>query len=190
MNCLSCTSKSCRKTVSCGAESFGLAESLENYHRPENQQVIRAAARLVDGGRAGTLSRIQEIVEFARDMEYRNIGIAYCYGMEDTALAVREIFTSQGLKATGVSCTVGGLRQDQVNTDSSLPGVSCSPLNQAAQLNAQKAELAVVIGLCMGHDILFNREFDGDITTLVVKDRTNEHNPMQGITKSSPKASS
>jgi uncharacterized metal-binding protein len=63
-------------------------------------------------------------------------------------------------------------------------------LNQAAQLNAQKAELAVVIGLCMGHDILFNREFDGDITTLVVKDRTNGHNPMQGITKSSPKASS
>ncbi len=189
MNCLSCKPKSCRKTVSCGAESFGLAESLENYHRPENQKVIGAAARLVDGGRAGTLSRIQEIVNFARDMEYRNIGIAYCYGMEDTALAVRDIFTSQGLKATGVSCTVGGLRQDQINTESSLPGVSCSPLNQAAQLNAQKADLAVVIGLCMGHDILFNREFDGDITTLVVKDRPHGHNPLRGITGFSPKAS-
>lgn len=190
MNCLSCKSKSCRRTDSCGAESFGLAESLENYHRPENQKVIGAAARLVDGGRAGTLSRIQEIVEFARDMGYHNIGIAYCYGMEDTALAVRDIFISRGLKTTGVSCTVGGLRQDQVNTESSLPGVSCSPLNQAAQLHAQNVDLAVVIGLCLGHDILFNREFDGDITTLVVKDRTNGHNPMQGITSFSPETSS
>lgn len=155
--------------------------ALARYHEDENQQVIQTAAHLVDGGRAGTLSRMQEIVEFAKEMEYRNIGIAYCYGMEQLAQQVRDILVSEGLHAFGVSCTVGAFSQDAVNLESTIAGTSCSPLNQAAQLKAQKADLAIVVGLCMGHDILFNREFDGDVTTLVVKDRTNNHTPVKGI---------
>lgn len=154
---------------------------LDAYHEMETQRVIEAAAKLVDGGRAGTLSRIQELVEFSRTMGYEKIGIAYCYGMEEIASTVRNIFRSEGLDAFGVSCTVGALRQDQVNLQSNLPGVSCSPLNQAAQLREQGARLAVVIGLCVGHDILFNRAFPGDLTTLVVKDRSHAHDPVAGI---------
>lgn len=160
-----------------------MEDRLAAYLEPRNQAVIQASAQLVDGGRAGTLSRMEEILEFSRTMGYRKIGIAYCYGMEETAMAVRDILRANGLPAFGVSCTVGGLRQDQVNRQSHLSGVSCSPLNQAAQLNAQHAELAIVIGLCMGHDILFNREFAGDVTTLVVKDRPNHHEPLAGIAK-------
>ncbi len=119
-------------------------------------------------------------------MGYSRIGLAYCYGMESTASAVQEIFRSEGLRSVGISCTVGALSQEKVNTESSLPGVSCSPISQAAQLNAEDADLAVVIGLCMGHDILFNREFKGDITTLVVKDRPNSHRPLEGIRNYSP----
>lgn len=181
MNCLACSMKSCRKTISCGAESFDIDTALDRYHENNNQQVIQKAAHLVDGGRAGSLSRMQEIVEFAKEMKYQNIGIAYCYGMERLAQQVRSILVSEGLHAFGVSCTVGAFSQDAVNVQSTLTGVSCSPLNQAAQLKAQKADLAIVIGLCMGHDILFNREFDGDVTTLVVKDRTNNHAPVEGI---------
>jgi uncharacterized metal-binding protein len=181
MNCLACKTKSCRKAISCGAESFDLDSALQRYHEPENQRVIQTGAHLVDGGRAGSLSRMQEIVEFVKEMQYTKIGLAYCYGMETLAEQVRQILASEGIAVIGVSCTVGAFRQNEVNEESSLPGVSCSPLNQAAQLNAQGVDLAIVIGLCMGHDVLFNRQFAGDVTTLVVKDRVYDHAPVKGI---------
>ena len=114
-------------------------------------------------------------------MGYRKVGLAYCWGMVALAETVREIFAANGIRAVGISCTSGGFSQQEVNEQSSLPGVSCNPLSQAAQLNAEGVDLAVVIGLCMGHDILFNREFSGDVTTLLVKDRPNSHNPLAGI---------
>lgn len=181
MNCLACQTKSCRSTVSCGAESFDMDTQLGLYHHQDTQKIIQAAAHLVDGDRAGTLSRIREIIEFAKEMRYRKIGLAYCFGMEHLAQQVRDILGSEGLPATGVSCTVGGLGQNAINQESTLAGVSCSPLNQAAQLNAQGVDLAIVMGLCMGHDILFNRHFEGDVTTLVVKDRPFGHEPVKGI---------
>ncbi|MCK5157115.1 MAG: DUF1847 domain-containing protein [Spirochaetales bacterium] len=181
MNCLTCKAKSCCGAVSCGAEKFDLDEQLSVYHEKDTQQIVQAAAKLVDNGRAGTLSRIEELVEFAQLMNYQKIGLAYCYGMEGIAETVRDIFSAKGLKTIGVCCTVGGVRQNEINKESTLPGVSCSPLNQAAQLNQENVDLAVVIGLCMGHDILFHREFTGDVTTLIVKDRPNNHAPMKGI---------
>jgi len=36
-----------------------------------------------------------------------------------------------------------------------------------------------MIGLCMGHDILFQREVKADCTTLVVKDRVHNHAPLK-----------
>ncbi|NQT57913.1 MAG: DUF1847 domain-containing protein [Bacteroidetes bacterium] len=181
MNCIACKTKSCRGNISCGAEKFDLDINMDAYHKEDSQKIVQAAAILVDDGRAGTLSRIEELVEFARLMNYQRIGLAYCYGMESTASAVRDIFTANGLKTVGVSCTVGGFSQSEINENSTLTGVSCNPLNQAAQLNQEKVDLAVVIGLCLGHDILFNREFKSDITTLIVKDRPNEHAPFVGI---------
>lgn len=181
MNCLACKSKSCRSTLSCGAEKFELSSSLNLYHEGENQEIIQKAAHLVDGGHAGTLSRVEELISFSLEMGYEKIGLAYCYGMEDLANEVRELFQNDGIKTIGVSCTVGGFSQDAVNEESELPGVSCNPLNQAAQLNKEGVDLAVVTGLCMGHDILFNREFKGDSTTLVVKDRPFHHAPVEGI---------
>ena len=183
MNCLACKAKSCRGNSSCGAEKFDLDTNMDAYHEENSQQIVQAAAVLVDGGRAGTLSRVEELVEFAHLMKYQRIGLAYCYGMESTASEVRDIFTANGLKTVGISCTVGGFSQKEINENSSLPGVSCNPLNQAAQLNQENVDLAVVIGLCLGHDILFNREFKGDVTTLIVKDRPNGHAPMAGIQK-------
>ena len=37
------------------------------------------------------------------------------------------------------------------------------------------------MGLCLGHDILFQRELKTDSTTLLVKDRSNGHRPLDAI---------
>ena len=137
----------------------------------------------MDNGKAGNLSRIEELLEFAGEMNYKKVGLAYCYGMEPLAMDIRSLFLKRAIPCTGISCTCGAIPQKVVNPESTLEGVSCNPLGQAGQLMLDGVDLAVVVGLCMGHDILFQREFNRDQTTLVVKDRVFNHCPVQGIEK-------
>lgn len=66
-----------------------------------NQKVIQAAAELVDHGRAGTLSRLEETIEFAKLMDYKRIGLAYCYGKEGEAKAMAYVWaTTSSSRAT------------------------------------------------------------------------------------------
>jgi uncharacterized metal-binding protein len=182
MNCTTCDDKVCRKQqLSCDRESFDKTEVIDLYQEFSNSEIIKASAELVDGGRAGTLSRMEEIVEFANLMNYKSLGLAYCYGMEQHAKAIETILTNKGFVVSAVSCSVGGLKQSEVNTSSCIHKVSCNPLGQAEQLNAENVDLTLVIGICMGHDILLNRTLNMDSTTLVVKDRKFKHAPLLGI---------
>jgi uncharacterized metal-binding protein len=39
-------------------------------------------------------------------------------------------------------------------------------------------EMNIIMGLCVGHDMLFNKYSEAPVTTLVVKDRVTGHNPV------------
>ncbi|NNM67366.1 MAG: DUF1847 domain-containing protein [Spirochaetales bacterium] len=143
--------------------------------------MLRSAAALVDGGRAGTLSRLEEVLEFAQSQGYKKLGLAYCWGLEDLAISLLKIIKTRGLSATAVSCTVGAEPQSALNSASKRSGVACNPIGQAHQLHAEGVDFAVQVGLCLGHDVLFTREFQGDQTTLIVKDRKFAHNPLLGV---------
>jgi len=149
------------------------------YMEDENAIVVQEAAKLVDNGRAGTLSRFQEIIEFAKGMNYKNIGFAYCYGMEVLAAQISDALRSEGLKVSAVSCTVGGVSQNEINSESCIHNVSCNPIGQAAQLNNDNVDLVLSMGLCLGHDILFNKYIDAPHSVLAVKDRVHEHSPLK-----------
>ena len=45
-------------------------------------------------------------------------------------------------------------------------------------LNRAETDLNIIVGLCVGHDILFTKYSDAPVTTLVVKDRVAGHNPV------------
>ena len=180
MDCTNCSfDKQCKITESCQATSFNREEVIEKYQK--EAAIVHAAASLVDHGRAGTLSRLQEIIAFAKEMKYKRIGLAYCYGMEKQSKHLAEIMRGNGLNVRSVSCTVGGLPQNEVNPASSVCKFSCNPIGQAQQMNNENIDLAVIVGLCMGHDILFQREVNADCTTLVVKDRGHNHAPLQEL---------
>ena len=51
------------------------------------------------------------------------------------------------------------------------------------QLNAEKVDLVLIMGICLGHDILLQRNLQADSTTLLVKDRVFRHNPLLGLEK-------
>lgn len=182
MNCTSCEDKVCTKQqTSCDRESFMKSEIIEQYQDASHSEIVKAAAELVDNGKAGTLSRIEEIIEYAKLMKYEKIGIAYCYGMEQYAKAIETLLTDEWFDVSAISCSVGGLKQSEVNNSSCIHKVSCNPLGQAEQLNAEKVDLTLVVGICLGHDILLNRTLNMDFTTLVVKDRKFNHAPLQGL---------
>lgn len=42
----------------------------------------------------------------------------------------------------------------------------------------------IAVGLCVGHDMLFNKYSQAPVTTLVVKDRVNSHNPLKALRES------
>lgn len=182
MNCTTCPfDKQCRKTETCQATLFDREEVIQKYSA--ETEIVRAAASLVDHGRAGTLSRLQETIEFARQMKYKRIGLAYCYGMEKEVQQIAEIIRTSELNVRAVSCTVGGIPQNSVNPESEYCSVSCNPIGQAAQLNRENVDFVLMIGLCLGHDILFQREIKADFSSLVVKDRVHKHAPLKELTK-------
>jgi len=48
-------------------------------------------------------------------------------------------------------------------------------------LNEKETDLNIVIGLCLGHDVLFAQYSKSPVITLVVKDRVLAHNPLGAI---------
>ncbi len=184
MNCVLCSNKNCRSLKECKAFKADAEEVLAIYHKAENQEIVQAAATLVDNGRAGTLSRLNEILEFIRIKRYKKVGVAYCYGMEkDAGLFISVLSASIGIKVFGISCTAGSMGQEEVNETSCIHNVSCNPVAQALQLKFEGAEFVITMGLCLGHDILFNKYIDTDTTTFIVKDRVNNHNPILELKK-------
>ncbi len=179
MDCTKCSTKGCRVATPCQDHS---GEYLDRYQTPEIQVVTQSASALIDNGRAGTLSRLQEIIEYMKLRGYAKIGCAYCYGMEKDAAQLRKILAAEGFQPHMVSCTVDQVLEKQLDPNKTKNTVSCNPLGQAQQLNRLGVEFTLLMGLCLGHDILLQKNLVMDFTTFVVKDRVYSHQPMQALT--------
>ena len=134
-----------------------------------------------------TKTRIQETYEFARKMGYRRLGVAFCAGLHDEARTLVGILEAQGFEVVSVMCKVGatpkeaiGLREDQKVRVGQFEAM-CSPIAQAAVLNAEKTEFNIMVGLCVGHDSLFLKYADALCTVLVTKDRVLGHAPAAAL---------
>lgn len=178
MDCTKCTLKGCRKSEPCLDRSD---EYLSDYSIQESQLYTKAASKLIDNGRAGTLTRLEEIIEYSKSLGYTSIGVAYCYGLEKEAILLREYLEQESFKPVMVSCTVDGIMESQIDTSKVNQTISCNPLGQANILNSSGVQFTILMGLCLGHDILFQKNLKMDFNTFIVKDRVTNHNPLLGI---------
>ena len=131
--------------------------------------------------------RLQEIIEFARKMEFKRLGIVFCDGLRREAGAVARVLKKQGFEVVSAVCKVGGvpkeeigLRDDQkieIGTEETM----CNPLAQAELMNRSQTEFNILIGLCVGHDSLFFKHAKAYTTVLAAKDRVTGHNPLAAI---------
>lgn len=188
LSCVDCGTQNCKykdRTYPEFCQTTGLDEAdwqwaVERYNEADNHRVMVASAEVEYEGYC-RLTRVEEIMTFARKMGYRRIGIANCIGLQNEARIFARILRDNGFDVFSVICKVGGKAKSSMGIPKvceSIGAAMCNPVLQARLLNQAGTQLNVVIGLCVGHDSLFYKYSDAYVTTLVTKDRVTGHNPV------------
>lgn len=176
--CDLCLNRACKKGKDCYDVK---AASLEKYGKPETVEITSAASKLIDNGRAGTLSRLDEIIEFCRDKGYKRIGLAYCIAFDAAGREISNILRSEGFEPEAVICTTGGVLEREIDVSKRGDTVSCNPAGQALVLKSRDVDFIIEIGLCLGHDVIFHGGLEIPYTVFIVKDRVYNHNPAKAL---------
>jgi uncharacterized metal-binding protein len=152
---------------------------------PDAELAVHAAR--VEAGGYGRLTRIEEIMDFARRSGCSRLGLAHCIGLQQEAAVVRRVFLANGFEVEAVACKAGAIPKEAIglsDDDKVSPGEfesMCNPIGQARHLSRVGTELNVLMGLCVGHDSLFFRHSEAPVTVLAVKDRVLGHNPLAAV---------
>ena len=165
-----------------------LLEQVENkYHEKENFHQLALESARTEAAGYGHLTRVEEIMDFARRLGIQKLGIAHCIGLQYEARLAYQIFTAGGFEVKTVCCKVGSIEKESLgllDREKVHPGEyepACNPIAQAEMLAQAGIQLNVVIGLCVGHDSLFFMHSKAPVTVLVVKDRVLGHNPVAAL---------
>ena len=186
-SCVDCGTQNCKfkdrsspefcPTVNLDHEDAAWA--LERYEEDRNHEIMVASAEVEYEGYC-QWTRVQEIMEFAKKIGAKKIGIANCIGLINEARIFSRILKANGFEPYAVICKVAGKAKSSIGIPKQCEEIGaamCNPILQARLLNNAKTDLNVVIGLCVGHDSLFYRYSDAYVTTLITKDRVTGNNP-------------
>ncbi|MCR1809937.1 DUF1847 domain-containing protein [Sulfurospirillum sp. hDNRA2] len=195
LSCAECATLNCHKhesrypkfCLTSNVETSMLDASLACYQEEGMDRTIALAAAEIEGKYYGTLTRVEEILAFARRIGARKIGIASCVGLVNESQIFAEILKINGFDVFMAICKVGsrdkieiGLQEAQKIRPNTFEPM-CNPVLQAKYVNKAKTDLNVIMGLCVGHDSLFIKYAKAPITYLVVKDRVLGHNPIAAL---------
>ena len=190
--CAECRKESCvsgddeSRPQNCPSREPGCSAVLAAYHEEAAGNLARSAAR-VEGHGYCRLTRVEEIMDFARRCGFSHVGLAFCVGLHDEAAVVSRIFRANGFTVDSVACKNGALPKEEIgltDEDKIVPGdpeTMCNPIGQARALARAGTQLNVVLGLCVGHDSLFMMHAEAPVTVLAVKDRVLGHNPLAAV---------
>ena len=159
----------------------------QGYRGKGHDAIIARAAAEVEGTYYGKLTRVEEIIAFANRIGAKRIGIATCIGLIQETRVFVKILKAHGLQPYTVLCKIGSVDKTEIDIPEELKvkkgsyEAICNPILQARLLNAQKTDLNVIVGLCVGHDSLFIKYSDALVTTLITKDRVLGHNPAAAL---------
>ena len=122
-------------------------------------------------------SRLQELINFAKESGLKKIGIANCKAVQPYAEKLKELLEDAGFEVLSINCKDSGLNGRCISDE--ISGPSCDPIFQAEYLNQQGTELNINVGLCLGHGIIFAKYSIAPVTTFIVKDFNYNHNPLE-----------
>jgi len=172
-----------------------IEKATSEYDKPEVKEFARLSSlqefecyeNLPDGRRTKN-PRIVELIQFAQKCGYKKLGIAFCGGLASEARLLTDVLESKGFEVISVRCKVGatpkeriGIKpQEKIGGDDNWESM-CNPITQAEVINAENVDLAIMLGLCIGHDTLFIKYCKTPMTVIAVKDRVTGHNPLAAL---------
>lgn len=178
MKCDLCKKNSCYKGEDCLEEAFDPSK----YYNEGDRNIHRVAA-LIEGRYYMSKNRVEEVILFSLEMGYKKLGVAFCIGLKNEARILCS-YLRKYFEVYSVCCKICAVQKDnleleKINQDQDE--VMCNPVFQAHKLEESETELNITVGLCIGHDILFNKHSKAPVTALVVKDRVLAHNPAGAL---------
>ena len=164
-------------------------EARKLYQSPENITLAQMAGRAADDGYArqedgsfrADRTRVEELVYFCREMNFRKLGLLFCMGFAREAAIVEEILRANGFEVISAICKVGNLPKAALELEDLRDEPACNPILQAELVNEAETDFNIFMGLCIGHDTLLFKYVKAPVTVLAVKDRVLGHNPLAAI---------
>lgn len=151
---------------------------MENYsfnslYNDSDKQILRQAEDSLNP----RVDRINEIIAYAKESNLKTIGIANCTTFIKEADQLEGILTDAGFSVEKVHCKYGRVPFNELIPGYS--GISCNPAGQAKYLEDKGTEINIMMGLCLGHDMIFNAKSKAPVTPLLVKDRKLAHHTIE-----------
>jgi len=172
--CAQCEDKGCTDS---GKICYDI--NFEDIFRGEDLKIMQKAAEVESEGYI-KIPRLEEIILFAEKMGFSKLGMAFCSGFQYEAEIIANILEKR-FEIHSVICKNCAIPKDdyglkKVNSDKDES--ACNPIGQAKVLEQCGTEMNIAVGLCVGHDMLFNKYSHTLTTTFIVKDRLLAHNPI------------
>lgn len=160
-----------------------IKKAKNEYAKPGVLDMYRAAC-MAGAKNDGMRYRIEEALDFAKALKLSRIGFAACVAFVNELEVLVKLFAGEGFQVVCASCQIGRVSAEARNLPELIDYVNatCNPIAQAEILNREKTELNFIVGLCMGHDILFTQYSKAPVSTLIVKDRVTGNNPVGALT--------
>ena len=138
----------------------------------KDKEILKVAEDSLDP----KIDRVNEIIAFCNEAGIKKIGIANCTSFIKQANQLENILPDKGFVVDKVHCKLGKVPFNDLVPN--YKGLSCNPAGQANYLAEKGTELNIMMGLCLGHDMIFNSKSVAPVTPLVVKDRKQKHHTL------------
>jgi uncharacterized metal-binding protein len=147
---------------------------IDLYTLPD-KEIMKIAEDTLDPN----LDRVEEIIVYANESGLKRIGIANCIIFNKEADLLEKMLIDSGFSVSKVNCKFGKVPFGDLV--SGYKGISCNPAGQANYLEENETELNIMMGLCLGHDMIFNSKSRAPVTPLIVKDRKLNHFTLERL---------
>ena len=150
-------------------------KDIKNLYDSRSIEIMQTAEDAYERGS----NRVVEIKNYARKAGIKRIGIAHCVTFPKEAEKVKQ-FLSDEFEVFSVDCKCGHITKHEM-LGCEGKSIMCNPAGQAEYLKENNTELNISMGLCVGHDMIFNQKSTSPVSTLIVKDRVSNNNTMESI---------
>ena len=179
LKCARCNDMKCYE----GKDCTEISKKIIDYYIENELKTAKVAAK-IESEYYMEKNRLEELILYAKEMKYNHLGLAFCIGLKDEAKVLDQIL-SKYFKVTSVCCKICGIDKSQLglkrlDCEKEVEAM-CNPIAQAEVFNDEKTDLNIIVGLCIGHDILFTNHSKAPVTTFAVKDRVLANNPLGTI---------